>query len=169
MWHCRHHRKQTNSHWRRGYIGHCSSGWTDSFYWDRCADLGQVHSVLFWEKWACIAATWSQQSLRNYKGFFEDPTYWKVPCKIHATLCGSPQTHPVFLMDLSFCSQISSRIQIYFFCMDFTHEGEWLPSAAALSPLPQWIPGYVHILIWCIMSALTVHWSEIVLSTILWM
>lgn len=70
MWHWNYHRKQTNSHWRSGYIGQCPSGWADSFYWDRSADLGQVHSVLFWEKWACIAATWSQQSLRNYKVFF---------------------------------------------------------------------------------------------------
>lgn len=172
MCHCRYHRKQTLKEWIHGQCsGSAYSFSLTQMCWFR---FGTFSFVLKNMSLHCSSMKGHEAS--KVQGITK--LFWGTP-HIEKYLAKSAHHGLNVLQKWSstdsfcfphgpfFCSQITSRVHMYFLCTDFIHEG--VAAFSSWSALPQRIPGYVHILMSCIMPTLIVYWSEVVLSAILWM
>lgn len=176
MWCCRHHRKQTKK-WMSGYFGQCLWGSADNFLhrqmcWFR---LGTFNCGFVSKKkkkmglhGSCRKCHLASKAKGVKSGFFGTLHILKSTLQ---NLC-----HPSWPSKDSFyfphgpfsCCPTTFRIHVYLLCIDWFYPWRYKAAFSRLCLLSSSTDSLVCSQ-WCLMSALIVYWSEVVLSTTLWM
>lgn len=166
--------QKTNKKWMSGYFGQCLSGSADNF----------LHRQMCWFRLGTFNCGFvSKKKKMGLHGSCRKCHLASKAKGVKSVFFGTPQIlkstlqnlcHPSWPSKDSFyfphgpfsCCPTTFRIHVYLLCIDSIHEGIRLPSADCL------LSSSTDSLVcsqWCLMSVLIAYWSEVALSTTLWM